>query len=385
MRVALISPSDSRETSFVQFQTDFVRCMREFIDMDYISDKKGQFGGVDFKDINSIDLNNYDLIHFQWGNNPLHFFEYHFMKKVKFNRIKIPIVSTIHEVDLQYLLNAHKNGWLYRYYQGIRYLNSTYKNLILNRSIPNILTTIDIINNSDITIFNSRYAKDYLMHESSNLRIDIADEKIIVAALGTDSRRFSSEETINQVGANLPKDTTIFLYVGYLHPIKSIDLAIKAFYYISQFAKRNDFFFLIIGDGPYKSQLQKLANDLIPKNHAFLGYVDDIVPYYKMADIVINPRKFSRGEVSGVIPEAFSGGKLIIAPNIGCNNEYITKDRGYLTNKNDELDYMDAILYFLENPEYIHRYGNNAQEFALGSLDWRSQRDVFIKQYERLL
>ena len=385
MKVALISPSNEKQTSFVQFQTDFVRCMRDFIDIDYISDKEGQFGDCILRDINLVCLDDYDVIHFQWGNNPLHFFEYSAMKKLKFYRSKIPIVSTIHEVDLQYLLGAHKNGWLCRYHLAMKYFSSSYKEILKNRMIPDILTTLDIVNNSDVTIVNSNYARNRMQQEFAGFDFDSA--KIVIARLGSDYQKFeiSKEEAEEKVGIKLPEDKIIFLYVGFLHKIKSIDLVLKAFYFIDKFAKRDDFFFLVVGEGPDKSRLQRLANIWIPKNSAFIGFVDDIIPYYKLADIVINPRSFSRGEVSGAIPEAFSAGKSMIAPNLGCNHEYITNERGYLTENNDELDYMDAILYFLLHLDEISKRGANAKEFAIESLDWRSQAKTFIKLYERAI
>lgn len=383
MKIALICPWNPKETAIAQNQIAYFRCMCDYTDIDFFSDKTVEVEVISIKKLDLDTIKKYDVLHFQWGNNPLHFFEYSFMKKLKFLGMKFPTVSTIHEVDLQYMIGAHKNGWLSRYHLAMKYFTSFYKEILKNRMIPDILTTIDIVNNSDVTIVNSDYAKNRMLQEFSGFDLD--SEKIVTARLGVDLQKFeiSKEEAEKKVGIKLPEDKIIFLYVGFLHKIKSIDLVLKAFYFIDKFAKRDDFFFLVIGDGPDKSRLQRLANKRIPKNSAFMGFVEDIIPYYKMADIVINPRTFSRGEASATIPEAFSAGKSMIAPNLGCNHEYITNERGYLTENNDELDYMDAILYFLEHPDEISKRGANAKEFAMKSLDWRSQAKTFIKQYEK--
>lgn len=381
MKIALVSPWNPKETAIAQNQIDFFKCMHDYMEIDFFSDKTVEVEGISIKKLNMDAIKKYDVIHFQWGNNPLHFFEYAFLKKMKYLGIKIPIVSTIHEVDLQYLLRAHKEGWSSRYYLAIKYFSSFYKEIFKNRRIPDILTTMDIVNNSDIAIVNSNYAKNRMIQEFSIFNLNT--DKIVVAKLGIDSKKFdiNKNKVKDRVRIKLSEDKKIFLYVGFLHKIKSIDLVIKALYYIEKFAKRNDFFFLVVGDGPDRSRLQSLANKWIPENSLFMGFVEDVIPYYNMADVIINPRSFSRGETSMAIPEAFSAGKPVIAPNLGCNNEYITDERGYLTD-NDELDYMDAILYFLEHPIEISRHGANAKKFATESLDWRSQAKMFIQQYE---
>jgi glycosyltransferase involved in cell wall biosynthesis len=383
VRIGLLSPSNEKETSFVQFQTDFARCMSEFVEIDYLSDREGQFGGVTFKDVKLVNLNDYDLLHFQWGNNPLHLFEYSLLEKMKFFRKRIPVVSTIHEVDLRYLLGANKNDWL-RYYLAARYFRGFYKELFRGMKIPDILTTLEIANRSNMVVVNSQYAKNRMLQE---FKFNFDANKIVTAYLGVDSHKFdiSRLEAINKTGIKLPNDKVIFLYVGFLHEPKSIDLIIKALYYIKKFAKRDDFFFLIVGEGEDKARLQRLVNKLVPEDSTLVGFVDDTAPYYKIADVVVNPRSYCCGEVSGVIPEAFSAGKPIIAPNMGCNNEYIHDKNGYLTDRNNELDYMDAILYFLENPSEISKRGKNARKFATESLDWRRQAKKFIEVYKKVI
>lgn len=387
MKVALVSPWNPKETAIAQNQIDYFKCMRNYVDIEFFSDKAIKIEEISIKKLDIDAIKKYDVIHFHWGNNPLHFFEYAFMNKMKLHGINIPIVSTIHDVDLQYLLRLHKNGRSYRYYLAAKYFNIYYKEIIKYKKIPDGLTTIDIINNSDVTIVNSHYAKNSILQEFSVFNIN--KEKIVTARLGIDSKKFdiNDDEAKIKVDIALPENKKILLYMGYLHTIKSVDLVLKALYYIDKFAKRNDFFLLIIGDGPDSSRLQSLANKWISENSFFMGflYPEYSIPYYKIADVVINPRSFSRGETSMVIPEAFSAGKPIIAPNVGSNYEYITKERGYLTNSNDDLDYMDAILYFLENQEEISKRGANAKKFAAESLDWRSQAKNFIKQYERAI
>lgn len=385
MKIALVSPWNPKETAIARNQIDFFKCMRDYVEIDFFSEKAVEVEGISIKNLDIDSIKKYDVIHFQWGNNPLHFFEYAFLKKMKSQRINIPIVSTIHEVDLQYLLRAHENGQSIRHYLATKYFSNFYKEILKNKEIPDILTTIYIVDNSDVTIVNSNYAKNRMLQEFSGFNLD--KDKIVTANLGIDSTIFdiTKDDAKKKTSGKLPGDKKIFLYVGFLHKIKSVDLVLKAFYYIDKFAKRNDFFFLVIGEGPDKSRLQSLAEKWLPENSCFLGFVDDIIPYYKIADVVINPRSFSRGETSMAIPEAFSAGKPMIAPNLGCNNEYITNERGYLTDGDHDLDYMDAILYFLENPEEISKCGANAKKFATESLDWRSQAKAFIKQYERAI
>lgn len=102
-----------------------------------------------------------------------------------------------------------------------------------------------------------------------------------------------------------------FLMVGRLVPYKRFDLAIHAFNELGWPLK-------IIGDGPQKNYLQKIAK----KNIEFLGLLSDyrLPPFYSQAKAVIFPQE----EDFGIVPvEAMASGRPVIAFRAGGSLETI--------------------------------------------------------------
>lgn len=384
MRIALFSPSDYQQTALVQSQTSFVKALNNFIDIDYVSDANGSYNNVPFVIASLRNIKKYDVLHFQWGNNPLHYFELLILERLKMLGWKKPIVSTIHEIDLQYLIKAHPQGKVLSNYL-IRNEESHLRDILPASKITDYLPLIRIIKNSDLIVTHSQYATKRLLKEFPFMKVP--PEKIKLAKLGINTHEFASERTYDKhsVRFNPHSNKVIFLYVGFLHKIKSIDLVIKAFANIKKEQGFENFFFLVVGKGPEKERLKSLAKKLIPDLYHFTDFVEDLSSYYALCDVVINPRAFSRGEVSGVVPEVFSSEKPVIAPDQGCNKEYISEKTGMLVSKNSISEYMKSILLFIKDPQQAKIKGKAAKNYAKENLDWERQAPFFVKQYNSLL
>jgi glycosyltransferase involved in cell wall biosynthesis len=382
MKVALVCPSRFKETAFVKFETEYVKCMQDFIEIDYLSDDDAEYNGVRIRRASLDRLSGYDVLHFQWGNNPLHYFEYSLLKKMWFSGLRKPIVSTLHEAELRHIVNSHQM----RVPENFRYM-LRYPSLFFRSpgSVRDNIVAFDILSGSNVGILHSEYAKNRLLSDFPQL--SGSPVSLRTARLGIDSSQYSSSRNEGErfTGLSLPRDKMIFLYVGFLHRIKSVDKAIMAFHLVKKYRGRDDFFFVIVGGGPELDNLKKLAKSLIPENSLVTGFVDSVVPYYSLADVVINPREYSKGEISGAIPEAFASGKPVICPAFGGSPEYVSDETGIATLRDHPLDYMEAILFFLENPEQAVKKGANAMAFCKREMDWRSQAGRIVFYYEEAL
>ena len=149
------------------------------------------------------------------------------------------------------------------------------------------------------------------------------------------------------------------------------------------FARRDNFYLVVVGSGPEFDHLQFLAETLIPGRYYFAGNVPRVVPYYELADVVVCPRAFSRGEISGAIPEACAAGKPMIVPKIGGWNEYVDDSRGFPVVADDEIDYAEALLHCLENPSELTEKGIQSRHFAEQYLSWEKQKEIFISLYSQ--
>ncbi len=120
-----------------------------------------------------------------------------------------------------------------------------------------------------------------------------------------DSRRFTKRQAEPPArllaGSQKLRLNDYYLIVARLHSYKNIDIAIKAF-------NKLNYPLVIIGDGPDKKRLERLAN----KNITFLGEQDDstLIEYYRACRAFIMPQE----EDFGLTPiEAMSFGKPVVA------------------------------------------------------------------------
>jgi glycosyltransferase involved in cell wall biosynthesis len=381
IRVALLSPGAMRKTAVAHFSATFAKVMRRVVQLDYISESAGEYEGLRFEPIVEFNPGKYDVVHFQWGNNPRHLFEFATLLRLA-NRHRRPlIVSTLHEADLGYLVGASEQAWRYRWYFRFRNEPRGSPRGSTDYAFFSHHTLGEILRRSDWIIVHSEYTKRRIITEHQLSRGEA--EKIQVARLGIDWNDYAPNQDGEPLYMTDSGEPTVFLYVGSLYPIKSVDKIIKALHLVQHFGRRTDFYLVVVGSGPEYDDLTYLAEMLIPRCYCFAGRVPSVLPYYRLANVVVCPRAFSRGEISGLIPEACAAGKPLILPKIGGWNEYIDNSRGFPVAADDEIDYAQALLHCLENPIEVKEKGIRARRFAEECLSWQSQTELFHSMYLR--
>lgn len=130
---------------------------------------------------------------------------------------------------------------------------------------------------------------------------------------------------------DLETDERELLYIGMLHPHKGVkDL-------IEQMPKLESYKLTIVGDGPQKEELEKLASNLgVEQRVSFEGYVDnDQIPrYYERAGWFIHPGRWPE-PFGRTILEAMQMETPVIATNKGGPKDVLEKSQ--LIEKLDEL------------------------------------------------
>lgn len=155
------------------------------------------------------------------------------------------------------------------------------------------------------------------------------------------------------------KDETQVLYVGRLVDWKMIEVAIEAVQRCKSKVKLT-----IVGDGPMRSDLEKLAQSFQKNNVEFVGVVPHakVNQYYDQADIFVLSSVRECG--GAVVLEAMSRGMPVIATDWGGPADYLTDETGYLV-KPQSKEYMvshfaDHIDTLAENPELRTMIGTAA-------------------------
>lgn len=151
-------------------------------------------------------------------------------------------------------------------------------------------------------------------------------------------------------------------YIGRLTEEKGIHCLIKALRIV---VKKNPNIYLnIVGDGPFRIQLEELAKKLNVTQHAnFFGARThkETLEFICEATAIIVPSTWSEPfSISGI--EAMSIGRPVIGSNIGGIPEWLKDgENGYLTKPNCPDDLASAIITLLSNRRKIVTMGANAR------------------------
>ncbi|MEK6916972.1 MAG: glycosyltransferase [Nanoarchaeota archaeon] len=170
-----------------------------------------------------------------------------------------------------------------------------------------------------------------------------------------------------KIKAKKTKEPSI-CFVGRLVPHKKVDVLLHAVARIKKEIPKLKC--VIIGDGPDKKRLMKLAEDLnIKKNVEFLGYVesyDSVIRALKSSWILCHP-----GTVEGfgiVLLESMASNVPYVASDIGVFKEVTDNGKGGLLFKtNDEKDLAKKAAKLLKDKKL---YGEKVKE------------TVFVKKYD---
>lgn len=131
------------------------------------------------------------------------------------------------------------------------------------------------------------------------------------------------------------------IFVGRLIQEKGVQNTIRA---LALLADNLNFKFIIAGDGPYRSELQKLAIECgISDRVIFVGAVEDVSGYLFESDVFIHMPEWEEGFGIAVI-EAMAAGLICICSNSGAIPEIIgDKVNGYIIDNKNKYELAKKI------------------------------------------
>ena len=156
----------------------------------------------------------------------------------------------------------------------------------------------------------------------------------------------------------LAEGAPLLLCVGRLTVQKGIDIAIRSL------PRVPDATLLVLGDGPGRTALQQLADELGVGDRLLMpGRVGDIASIYRRADVVVHP---ARWEGFGLaMLEAMLAEKPVVAARAGSAPELVLDGQtGVIVPASDSPALAAAVSTILNRPELARRYGSLALERA---------------------
>ncbi|KPA14531.1 glycosyl transferase group 1 [Candidatus Magnetomorum sp. HK-1] len=150
----------------------------------------------------------------------------------------------------------------------------------------------------------------------------------------------------------------VFTISAQLTPVKGHKLLLEVAHKLYEAGCQ--FYLNILGDGPLKFELEKIADELnITTIVRFHGHLSKIVHVLEKTHVVVLPSL--REGLSLALLEGMAMGCPLIASNVGASKELIDNgENGFLIRKNNSLDLFIAMKWFIDHPSSIQKMGKKS-------------------------
>ena len=148
----------------------------------------------------------------------------------------------------------------------------------------------------------------------------------------------------------------VFITVANLVPYKDYFTVLRA---LRLFKKTHDFYYLIVGGGPLKKEIESLIKDYMLENQiVMIDGTENVRDYLLISDLMIHS---SRGEgISNAILEGMYSGLPVIATNVGGIPETVYPDSSLLFPYKDHVALYSCLL---RAPELIAKFDPSTEEY----------------------
>lgn len=184
--------------------------------------------------------------------------------------------------------------------------------------------------------------------------------KILVIPNGVDTEKYKPGR-----GVYSEKSKTKILSVGRLNEQKGIQNLLKACYALNQNGLNGKFSLEILGDGPSRKMLEKLAKDLCLQDRVcFTGWVskNEIADKYNTADIFVLP-SLDEG-MSNALLEAMATGLPVVASDFAGDNLLTDEVNALIVPVNNDQLLSDALKKLILDKNLREAMGQNSMMIA---------------------
>jgi colanic acid biosynthesis glycosyl transferase WcaI len=179
----------------------------------------------------------------------------------------------------------------------------------------------------------------------------------------------------------IPTDTVVALYSGNMGLKQGLHTLIDV---SRRLATRQDIYFVICGDGPYRQELMTMSQD--SKNVRFLPLqpADALNDLLNLADIHLLPQLAGAADL--VMPSKLTGimasGRPVLATaDEGSQIATVLEGRGLITPSGNADAFAAALTSLADHPELRRKMGEAARKYATGYLD----RENILLDFEHMI
>ena len=214
------------------------------------------------------------------------------------------------------------------------------------------------------------YLGEYFRVRLARVMSPQAAARMVRLAPGVDVATFRDAEP-----ADLPAGGPTVLCVSRLVPRKGQDTLIRAWPAVR--AAIPDARLLLVGDGPYRGELRRLAGQLkVAASVTFTGSVPNLPGYYAAADVFAMPCRTRRAglDVEGlgiVYLEASAAGLPVIGGDSGgAPDAILDGETGYVVPGRSVPALAERIIALLADPARARAMGQRGQAWTEREWDW---------------
>jgi len=188
--------------------------------------------------------------------------------------------------------------------------------------------------------------------------------KIAVIHNGVDSSRFASCLTSREAKERLgiPAQSAVVSILAALRPDKNHAMFLKAAQHVLHEIPETRF--LIIGDGPRRSYLMRVAHDLgIANKVHFLGFQRQLADIFAAVDVNTLSSKPQQETLSVAALEAMAAGIPIVSTDVGSMGEIVSNgENGYLVAVGAADQLAQRLVELLHDDRLRERMGEEARK-----------------------
>jgi len=239
-----------------------------------------------------------------------------------------------------------------------------------------------VMKSCDFCTVNSEATRNELIK-----RFPEYQDKVRLIPMGVDTGLFVRKDVKSKFRQY--RNQKIILYVGRLNEQKGISYLIKSLSLVNKKIPNSKL--IIIGEGAYKKELQKLAGSLSLTNIEFLGSIShhNLPDYYSLADVFVLPAVTSKIGTEGqglVLAEAMACGACVIGTETGGIKFLIKNNQnGLLVRERDETDLAENIIKILSDNKLKQKLSKNGIQFVRKNYSWETIVRKFDNLYRELI
>ena len=219
------------------------------------------------------------------------------------------------------------------------------------------------------------------------VRGGLSVHKIIPLYVGIDTNAFKplSHIQIQTIRRRLHIQPKAFV-VGFLGTVTN-EKGIEDFVDVSRrlIHKNTNYHFIVIGDGPYYSWLQKTLKKFnIAQNYTCSGFLEDVRKYLGSIDILFLPTRHFEGLPLAIL-EAQSMGKVVVTSRMGGNPEIVKNGvNGFLYRQFDITAISRRIEDLYAHKSKMAELKRQARENIIDRFNIKIQAKKFIQSLQTL-